>query len=85
MWEGEVSARGPVAGFTRKGQRSFFGYKAYLAVDQGTELIRKAILTNADIGEHRCGCDHLRRRKAVLADKTYKSMSRRDALGGRHH
>jgi hypothetical protein len=36
MREGEVSTRDPAAGFTRKGQRSFFGDKAHLAVDQGT-------------------------------------------------
>jgi transposase, IS5 family len=35
MREGEVSERDPTAGFTRRGQRSFFGYKAHLAVDQG--------------------------------------------------
>jgi transposase, IS5 family len=49
--EGEVSTRDPAAGFTRRGQRSFFGYKAHLAVDQGTDLIRRAILTGADIGD----------------------------------
>ena len=61
MREGEVSERGPTAGFTRRGQRSFFGTKTHLAVDQGSDLIRKAILTSADIGyEHRGRCAHLR-------------------------
>jgi hypothetical protein len=32
MREGEVSERDPAAGFTRRGQRSFFGTKAHLAV-----------------------------------------------------
>jgi hypothetical protein len=52
-----------------------------LAVDQGTELIRQAILTSADIGESIkadgpicCG------EAAVLADKNYGSMTRREAL-----
>lgn len=49
--EGEVATTDPAAGFTRRGQRSFFGYKAHLAVDQGSDLIRRAILTSADIGE----------------------------------
>jgi transposase, IS5 family len=47
MREGEVSERDPAAGFTRRGQQSFFGYKAHLAVDQGSDLIRKAILFSA--------------------------------------
>ena len=81
MREGEVSERDPTAGFTRRGQRSFFGYKAHLAVDQGSDLIRKAILTSADIGESIaadaliCGDE-----AAVLADKAYESMGRREAL-----
>jgi transposase len=47
--EGEVSTRDPEAGFTRRGQRSFFGFKAHVAVDLGSDLIRDAVLT----GNHR--------------------------------
>jgi IS5 family transposase len=81
MREGEVSERDPAAGFTRRGQRSFFGYKAHLAVDQGSDLIRKAILTSADIGES-IAADALISgdEAAVLADKAYESMTRREAL-----
>jgi IS5 family transposase len=81
MRDGEVSERDPTVGFTRRGQRSFFGYKAHLAVDQGSDLIRKAILTSADIGESIdadtliCGDE-----AAVLADKAYESLERREAL-----
>jgi IS5 family transposase len=57
MREGEVSERDPTAGFTRRGQRSFFGYKAHLAVDQGSDLIRKAILC-----QRRYRREHCRRR-----------------------
>src|SRR5512143_1787237 len=32
--EGEVAERDPDAGFTRRGQKSFFGYKAHIAVDR---------------------------------------------------
>ena len=32
--DGEVSTRDPEAGFTRRGQRSFFGCKAHVAVDE---------------------------------------------------
>jgi transposase len=51
MSEGEVSGRDPDAGFTRRGQRSFFGFKAHIAVDHGTDLIRDCVLTSADIGD----------------------------------
>jgi IS5 family transposase len=52
-----------------------------LAAYQGADLIRKAILTSADIGESIavdaliCGDA-----QAVLADKAYEAMTRRDAL-----
>ena len=49
--EGEVSTKDPEAGFTRRGQRSFFGFKAHVAVDLGSDLIRDAVLTSADIGD----------------------------------
>jgi IS5 family transposase len=48
--EGEVSSKDPEAGFTRRGQRSFFRFKAHVAVDLGSDLIRDAVLTGADIG-----------------------------------
>jgi hypothetical protein len=47
--EGEVSPKDPEAGFTRRGQRSFFGFKAHVAVDLGSDLIRDAVLTGADV------------------------------------
>ena len=58
MDEGEVSERDPDAGFTRRGQRSFFGFKAHIAVDQGSDLIRACVLTGADIGDS-LACDGL--------------------------
>jgi IS5 family transposase len=81
MREGEVSGRDPAAGFTRRGQRSFFGYKAHLAVDQGSDLIRRAILTGADIGES-IAADALivGDEAAVFADKAYDTEARRSAL-----
>jgi transposase, IS5 family len=79
--EGEVSARDPDAGFTRRGQRSFFGYKAHLAVDQGTDLIRGAILTGADVGDSLVADALIRGDEAaVYADKAYDSEARRQAL-----
>ena len=49
--EGEVSTKDPEAGFTRRGQRSFFGFKAHVAVDLGSDLIRDALLTGAEVGD----------------------------------
>jgi transposase, IS5 family len=78
---GEVSERDPDAGFTKRGQRSFFGFKAHLAVDQGSDLIRGAILTGADVGDSLaadaliCGDE-----AAVYADKAYDALARRQAL-----
>ena len=79
--EGEVSEHDPDAGFTRRGQRSFFGYKAHLAVDQGTDLIRGAILTAADMGDSLIADALIQGDEAaVYADKAYDSEARRRAL-----
>jgi IS5 family transposase len=79
--EGEVAERDPDAGFTRRGQKSFFGYKAHIAVDQGTDLIRGAILTGADVGDS-LAADALIQgdEAAVYADKAYDSRTRRQVL-----
>jgi hypothetical protein len=45
----EVSARDPQAGWTKKNGKSRFGYKAHIAVDQGSGIIRGAILSSADL------------------------------------
>ncbi len=79
--EGEVSTLDPEAGFTRRGQKSFFGYKAHLAVDLGSDLVRGAILTGADVGDS-LAADALVQgdEDAFFADKAYDSASRREAL-----
>lgn len=79
--EGEVSTLDPEAGFTRRGQKSFFGFKAHLAVDLGSDLVRGAILTGADVGDS-LAADALVQgdEDAVFADKAYDSTGRREAL-----
>jgi IS5 family transposase len=79
--DGEVSTRDPDASFTRRGQRSFIGFKAHLAVDLGSDLVRGAVLTGADV------CDSLAAdglvqgdEGAVFAYKAYDSGARRKAL-----
>jgi transposase, IS5 family len=74
MDHGEVSERDPDAGFTRRGQRSFFGYKAHLAVDQGTDLIRGAILTGAALG------DSLARRRGGTLLARHNRVDRSETL-----
>jgi IS5 family transposase len=78
--EGEVAERDPDAGFTRRGQKSFFGDKAHIAVDL-TDLIRGAILTGADVGDS-LAADALIQgdEAAVYADKAYDSQARRQVL-----
>lgn len=48
--EGDVSMKDPDAGLTHRDRRSFFG-EAHLAVDLGSDLVRGAILTGADVGD----------------------------------
>ena len=48
---GEGSAHDPDADWTKRGNQAFFGYKAHIAMDQGSELIRVAIMTSAKVGD----------------------------------
>ena len=79
--EGTASDKDPDATFTRRGQKDFFGYKAHVGVDQGSELIRTAILTPANVNESTvadgliCGDE-----RAVYADKAYENKARRQRL-----
>ncbi len=80
--EGVQSDKDPDAGFTkRQGQEDFFGYKAHIGVDLGSDLVRTAVLTSANINESTvadaliCGDE-----KAVYADKAYESKERRRRL-----
>src|SRR3712207_6092202 len=48
---GAKNPQDPQADWTRKGGQSHFGYKAHVAVDAGSGLIRRALLTPARINE----------------------------------
>ena len=78
---GESSARDPEASWTRRGRLGQFGYKAHLAVDQGSGLIRKAVLTGAKTAESAVA-DRLilGDERAVYADKAYEHKHRRRRL-----
>jgi IS5 family transposase len=80
------SAHDPDANWTRhgKGRRLFFGYKAHLAVDQGSGLIRARKLTGAKTYESEVADELvLGDEKAVYADKAYEQRARRQALKAR--
>jgi IS5 family transposase len=65
---------------TRRGQCRFLGFKADVAVDPGSDLIRDALLTGADVGNS-LAADGLVQgdAAAVFMDMTHDSASRREA------
>ncbi len=81
MAKGRVSDLDPSAEFTRRGQRSFFGYKAHLAVDEGSDLIRAAVLTGAGIAESLVADELIQGdERAIYADRGYENRHRRRRL-----
>jgi IS5 family transposase len=79
--EGTVSARDPAAGWTKKNGKSRFGYKAHIAVDEGSNLIRGQLLTGADLHDSLAGPSLVQGdERAVYADKAYDSRGFRKAL-----
>jgi transposase, IS5 family len=81
---GEVSPRDPQAGWTRKNGRSRFGYKAHVAVDEGSGIVREAVMTPADVHDSVPADDLVQGdEEAVYADKAYDSEARRAGLRGR--
>jgi IS5 family transposase len=81
---GEVSARDPQAGWTKKNGKSRFGYKGHVAVDEGSGLVRQAVMTPADVHDS-LKADELVQgdEAAVYADKAYDSQARRADLRAR--
>jgi IS5 family transposase len=78
---GEVSARDPQAGWTKKNGKSRFGYKAHAAVDEGSGLVREAVMTPADVHDSIKGDDLVQGDEAaVYADKAYDCEKRRAGL-----
>lgn len=71
----------PDAGWTRQRNKRVFGYKAHVAMDQGSRIIRRAMLTPANVNESVaadaliCGDE-----KIVYADKAYDQNARRARL-----
>lgn len=79
--EGLVSERDPDAGWTKKGGKSRFGYKAHLAVDEGSNLIRAARLTGAEVHDSQAAPGLIQGDEAaVYGDKAYGAQALREQL-----
>jgi transposase, IS5 family len=74
----------PDAAWTKKDGQRHFGYKAHVALDMTSRIVRRVTLTPANINETSCAdaliCGDER---AVYADKAYDSKARRAALKAR--
>ena len=72
------SDRDPDAAWTKKAGTHFFGYKAHLAMDEGSRIIRRIFLTPANVNDTVpadqliCGDE-----RALYADKAYDNTARR--------
>src|SRR4051812_6001682 len=81
---GEVAERDPQAGWTKKNGESRYGYEAHVAVDEGSGLVREAVMTPADVHDSVPADDLVQGdEEAVYADKAYDSAERRAGLRGR--
>ena len=79
--KGNSSAGDPDAAYALRGKNIHYGYKAHLAVDHGSELIRGVEITPANVHDSAmfvrmiCGDE-----KAIFADKAYYKESRKRTL-----
>jgi len=72
------------AGFAKRRGKAFFGFKAHLAVDEGSGLVRRAILTPANVNETGVAdALPIGDEAAVYADKGYDSAARHRLLAER--
>jgi IS5 family transposase len=75
------SAHDRDANWTRQQGKSHFGYKAHVAMDQGSRLIRRATLTPAKVYESQVADSLIiGDEKAVYADRAYEQKARRRRL-----
>jgi len=71
----------PNATWAKKGHRRFFGYKGHVAVDHGSGIIRRALLTTASVADTSpADALILGDERALYADKAYDTKARRQAL-----
>jgi IS5 family transposase len=73
--------REPEADWTKRGAARFFGYKAHIAVDRGSGLVRRILFTSASVNDTVVADDLiLGDEREVWADKAYDSHARRARL-----
>ena len=81
---GGVNPRDPDARFTRKRDKTYFGYKAHLAVDEGSGLVRNAQMTSANVHDGQLGERLIQGdEQGFFADKAYDSQALRETLARR--
>ena len=86
------------AAWARKGGRNYYGYKVHVGVDEGSGLIRKAVLTPANVNDTEVADELIMGDEGVVyADRAYDTRERRARLksmgigdgimkrGNRHH
>ena len=78
---GASSDTDPDAAWTQRGPRSHFGYQVHLGVDEDSGLVRRAVLTPANVAESEVA-DALVSgdERAVYGDRAYESADRRQWL-----
>ena len=78
---GGVNPRDPEARFTRKRDKTYFGYKAHLAVDEESGLVRQAEMTSANVHDSRLGEALIQGdEQGYFADRAYDSQALRETL-----
>ena len=78
---GGVSPSDPEARFTRKRDKTYFGTKAHLAVDEESGLVRQAELTPANVHDSRLGETLIQGdEQGFFADRAYDSQALRETL-----
>jgi IS5 family transposase len=76
-----VNPRDPDARFTRKRDKTYFGAKAHLAVDEESGLVRQAELTSANVHDSRLGEALIQGdEQGFFADRAYDSQALRATL-----
>jgi IS5 family transposase len=78
---GGVNPRDPDARFSRKRDKTYFGYKAHLAVDEGSGLVRQAEMISANVHDSRLGEALIQGdEQGYFADRAYDSQALRETL-----
>jgi IS5 family transposase len=76
-----TSPTDPEASWAKKGHTRYFGYKGHVAVDQGSGIIRRCILTTAKVADtSTADALIMGDERALYADKAYDTKARRAAL-----